>query len=144
MHASSKALTLSWRRSLSYRNQSTDLLWKSMVWFINDRVLMIGSVMKESRRSSPIIHRKSVLTCCKAEFIFFSIWFFFSRIFTIHKTAGEGECYLLISFLPLTPTSQTYISLVIAAESSPLHIDGSRNRTESLWYTLFRIHSFYT
>ena len=140
MHASNKALTHSWRRSWSYRNQSTDLLWKSMVWFINDR----SSVMKESRRSSPIIHRKSVLTCCKAEFIFFLSGFSFSRIFTIHKTAGEGECYLLISVLPPTPTSQTYISLVIAAETSPLHIDGSRNRTGSLWYTLFRIHCFYT
>ena len=30
-------LTLSWRRSLSYRNQSTDLLCKSMDWFLYDR-----------------------------------------------------------------------------------------------------------
>ena len=32
-------LTLSWQRSLSYRNQSTDLLWKSMGWFLYDRDL---------------------------------------------------------------------------------------------------------
>ena len=33
------ALTLSWRRSLSYRNQSIDLLSKSMGWLLYDRVL---------------------------------------------------------------------------------------------------------
>ena len=32
-------LTLSWRRSLSYRNQSIDLLCKSMDWFLNGRDL---------------------------------------------------------------------------------------------------------
>ena len=29
-------LTLSWRRPLSYRNQSIDLLCKSMDWFLYD------------------------------------------------------------------------------------------------------------
>ena len=29
-------LTLSWRRPLSYRNQSIDLLRKSMDWFLYD------------------------------------------------------------------------------------------------------------
>ena len=29
-------LTLSWRTPLSYRNQSIDLLWKSMDWFLYD------------------------------------------------------------------------------------------------------------
>ena len=29
-------LTISWRRSLSYRNQSIGLLWKSMDWFLYD------------------------------------------------------------------------------------------------------------
>ena len=32
-------LTLSWRRSLSYRNQSIDLLCKSMDWFLYDNDL---------------------------------------------------------------------------------------------------------
>ena len=31
--------TVSWRRSLSYTNQSTDLLCKSMDWFVYDRGL---------------------------------------------------------------------------------------------------------
>ena len=34
-----KNLTLSWRRSLSYRNQSTDLQSKSMNWFLYDKDL---------------------------------------------------------------------------------------------------------
>ena len=33
------ALTLSWRRPLSYRNQSIDLLWKSVDWFLYDNGL---------------------------------------------------------------------------------------------------------
>ena len=63
--------------------------------------------MKDSRRSSPIIHRKSVLICSKAEFVFFFYLDFLSRIFMIHRTAGEKEGYLQISFLPHPPTSQT-------------------------------------
>ena len=39
-------LTLLWRRSLSYRNQSNDLLCKSMVWFLNDRHLCHERVNK--------------------------------------------------------------------------------------------------
>ena len=31
------SITLSWRRSLSYRNQSIDLLCKSIGWFLYDR-----------------------------------------------------------------------------------------------------------
>ena len=40
--------------------------------------------------------------------MFFCIFYlaFLSRKFTIHRTAGEGGGYLLLSFLPLPPTSQ--------------------------------------
>ena len=38
------ALTLSWWRSLSYRNQSIDLLCKSMNWFLYDRDLRLERV----------------------------------------------------------------------------------------------------
>ena len=40
MHASSKALTFSWRRFLSYRNQSIDLFCKSMNQFLYNRNLL--------------------------------------------------------------------------------------------------------
>ena len=42
-------LTLSWRRPLSYRNQSIDLLRKSMEWFLYDRDL-------RQERVKPIIY----------------------------------------------------------------------------------------
>ena len=32
-----KKLTVSWRRPLTYRNQSIDLLFKSMDWFLYER-----------------------------------------------------------------------------------------------------------
>ena len=37
IHTSNKALTLSWRRFLSYKNQSIDLLCKLMEWFLYDK-----------------------------------------------------------------------------------------------------------
>ena len=36
------------------------------------------------------------------------------------------------------------MSCVVATESSPLRITGSRYPTWNIWYTLFRIHLFYT
>ena len=39
IHFFVRQLTLSWRRSLSYRNQSNDLLRKSMDWFLYDNGL---------------------------------------------------------------------------------------------------------
>ena len=38
-HEQIVSLTLSWRWPLSYRNQSTDLLRKSMDWFLYDNGL---------------------------------------------------------------------------------------------------------
>ena len=111
---------------------------------------MIGtSVMKESRCTSPIIHRKSVLTCCKAEFAFlfcfFSIWLFFhkySRLTGQQVKEKAVSWYPFYHFHPLH--RQLDIIRVIAAESSPLRTAGSPTWTENLWYTLFRIHCFYT
>ena len=129
-----------------YRNQSTDLLWKSMVRFLYDRDLRVrvrvglglglGSVVKESWRSSPIMHQKSVLTCCKAEFTFFPSGFSFHEYprFMGQQVKGKDIIYLQISFLPLSPTSQ----------SSPPRVADSRTRSKNFWYTMFRIHSFYT
>ena len=43
------SLTLSWRRSLSYRNQSIDLLCKSMGWFLYDRDICHERVITKER-----------------------------------------------------------------------------------------------
>ena len=86
-----------------------NLFCKSMDWFLYKRDL------HHERFKTLFIHiqRESVLTCCKAQFVFFAFWLFFylaflSRIFTIHRTVGEEGGYLLISFLPLPPSSQTF------------------------------------
>ena len=42
-------LALSWQSSLSYRNQSIDLLWKSMNWFLYDKDLSNERVNESPR-----------------------------------------------------------------------------------------------
>ena len=68
-------------------------------------------------------------------FLFFFYLGFLSQTFTIHETAGEGEG------IYLTPLYHFHllhrhldISRAITAESSPLHIVGSRTRTGNLWF----------
>ena len=74
--------------------------------------------MKELRRFLSFVLQKSVLACCKAEFVFFFFLGFLSQIFAIHRTAGERGGYLFISFLSLPLASQALdISWVIAAKS---------------------------
>ena len=125
-----KHLNLLWLRSLSYRNQSSDLLCKSMNWFLYDWYLHHDSV------KTLFTHhiRKSVLICCKAEFAFFVVFFclgFLSKIFTIHMIAGERGGYLFIYFLPLPLASQP---LRHCCRELTLRIAGSRNRIGNLWF----------
>ena len=58
---------------------------------------------KALRSSSPIILRKFVLRCCKAEFAFLSVWVFFPKYLRFTGQQGSG-----ISFLPLAHASQTF------------------------------------
>ena len=51
------ALTLSWQRPLSYRNQSTDLLRKSMAWFLYD----IGLRNERVKKAGILFKRNNVL-----------------------------------------------------------------------------------
>ena len=48
-------LTLSWRRSPSYRNQSIDLLCKSIDWFLCDRDLLHERVKETDHGNSSLI-----------------------------------------------------------------------------------------
>ena len=53
---------------------------------------MIGtSILKELRRPLPVIHRKSVLTCCKAEFAFFRSSFSFMSIRNSQDSSLSGS-----------------------------------------------------
>ena len=56
-------------------------------------------------------------------FFFFYLGFL-SRIFTNHRTAGEGGGHFFNSLLPLSPASLT--SQAITADISPLHIASNR------------------
>ena len=62
-------LALSWRRSLSYKNHSTDLLCKSMDWFLYDSDLQHERI-KRDRALTPI----SVIS------IWFRVWTPFARV----------------------------------------------------------------
>ena len=77
--------------------------------------------------------------------LFFSIWLFFHEYSRFTGQQVKGEAISLYPFYHFHPLHRHLdISWVIAAESSPLRIAGSRNQTWNLWCTLFRIHSFYT
>ena len=119
---------------------------KPVHWFAEQ----IGtSVMKDSRHSSFTYTEGLFLHVVKHNllflFLFYSIWFFFHEYSRFTGQQVKGEAIFLYPFYHLHPLHRHLdISWVIAIESSPLCIAGSRNRTRNLWYTLFRIHSFYT
>ena len=96
------------------------------------------SVMKDSRRFlSPYIEILLVhVVKHNLLFLFFFLYLpFVSRIFTIHRAAGEGRRAIsLYSFCHFYPLDRQFgIIWVIAAEGSPLRKTGSRNRAWELF-----------
>ena len=69
--------------------------------------------MKDARYSSPTYTESLFLHVFKHNLLFFFYLAFLSRIFTIHRTPGEGGGYLFISFLPIPPASQTLVELLL-------------------------------
>ena len=109
------------------------------------------SIMKNSIHSSSTYTESLFLHVVKHNFLFlflflfFSIWLFFHEYSRFTGQQVKREAISLYSFYHFHPLYRHLnISWVIAAESSPLQIAGSRNRTWNLCYTLFRIHSFCT
>ena len=108
------------------------------------------SFMKDSRRASSTYTKSLFLHVVKNIFcfcfcFFSSIWLVFHEYSRITGQQVKGEAISLNPFYQFHLLHRHLnISWVIAAESSALRIAGSRNRTWTLWYTLFRIHSFYT
>ena len=95
------------------------------------------SVRKRLRRSSPIVLHKSVLTSFKAEFAFFIFFlseFSFTNIQDSQDSRGRGGSLYPFYHFHLFHRHLD-ISWVIAAESSPLRIAGSRIRAGNLWFT---------
>ena len=104
------------------------------------------SVMKDSRCSSST--ETLFLHVVKYNLLFcfcFSIRLFFQEYSRFTGQQVKREAISLYTFNHFHLLHRhLHISWVIAAESSPLCIAGSWNQTWNLWYTLFRIHSFYT
>ena len=106
------------------------------------------SVMKDSRRSSSTYTESLFLHVVKHNLLFLflcSVWLFFheySRFIEQQVKVEATSLQLLYHFHPLY--RHLDYSWVIAAESSSLLITGRGNRAWNLWYTLFRIHLFYT
>ena len=68
-------------------------------------------------------------------FYFFSIWVFFHEHSRFTGQQGKGEGNYLTPLYHFHPLHRHLdISRAIAAESSPLHIAGSRTRTGNLWF----------
>ena len=69
------------------------------------------------------------------EFLFFSIWLFFYEHSRFTGQQGKGEGIYLTRLYHFHPLHRHLdISWAITAESSPLHIAGSRTRTGNLWF----------
>ena len=93
----------------SCRIETSPLIFSANQW---TGFCMAGtSVMKYSRHSSSTYKESLFLHVVKHDLLFLFLFFFYlgllSRMFTIHRTAGEGGCYLPISFLLDPPVSQT-------------------------------------
>ena len=68
-------------------------------------------------------------------FFFFSIWVFFHEHSRFTGQQGKGDGIYLTPLYHFHPLHRHLdISRAITAESSPLHIAGSRTRTGNLWF----------
>ena len=109
------------------------------------------SVMKVQDTSSSTYTESLFLNVVKHNFLFLFFFFFFSTWVYLHEYSRftgqqvKEESISLYPFYHFHPLhNHLYISWVIVGERSILRTAGSRHRTWNLWYTLFRIHLFYT
>ena len=102
--------------------ETSVLIYYANYW--NGLFMIRTFAIKELGRSSFIILRKSILTCCKAELAFLFFFFFFL----------SGFVAPLYYFHPLHRHLE--ISKVIAAESSPLHIAGNGTRSRKFGFSI--------
>ena len=110
----SRDLTLSWRKALSYRNQSIDFLRKSMDWFLYDNGLRLERVKFCCKALHPRCLRESWirpwylwlsyhLTLAWTFFGFhFYLWYFSKFIFSVlHNSFSKPiSCHWRLSILP--------------------------------------------
>ena len=108
---------------------------------------IIGSSAMKDSRCSLSTYESLFLHVVKHNLLFLSFFlsgFSFTNIHDSQDSRWKGRL-LLSPFYHFHPLHRHLdISWVIAAETPPLRIAGSRNWTWKLWYTPFRIHSFHT
>ena len=93
-------LTLSWRRPISYRNQSADLLCKSMDWFLYDDGLQhegVNQIISEALNSADVIKGSS--KSCWLATLFFK--FFTNLKISLREMCPNTELFLVRIFLCL-------------------------------------------
>ena len=119
IHTSNKALTLSWRMSLSYKNQSIDLLCKLMGWFLYDKGIPHEKIKTLFTHHTPKIC--SYMTQSRISFSCLFVFFLSGVFFTKSWFTGQQGKGKIISLTPLYHLYPLHkhlnISKVIAAES---------------------------
>ena len=119
------------RRQFSCK-KSLLALWKSSRLFVNTTSAVDKCSLPYRDNSMQPIHR--ILSFFFFFFFFFSIWVLFHEHSQFTGEQGKGEGIYLTPLYHFHPLHRHLdISRAIAAESSPLHIAGSRTRTGNLW-----------
>ena len=119
----------------SYRNQSIDLLCKSVNWFLYERDLP-----RERGKTFFACHTRKVfpyMLWSRIRLFCFSVWVFFMNIDKSQNSRGRGRlCFYILFFIYHFHLLQRHldISWVIATERSPLRIADSRTRNGNLWF----------
>ena len=133
------------RRFLSYRNQFIDLFWKSM-----DCILYNWDLHHERIKTFCIHTHRVCFYMLKSIICYFCFSFFFLSGFSltnIHDSQGNRWKGKLSSYILSTTSTRFTDTKALSGlllRGTAMCIAGNRNRTWNLWYTLFRIPSFYT
>ena len=121
-------LTLSRRRPLSYRNQSTDLRSKSMDWFLYDNGLRLESVQQK------IFIVSNWLSHVQQMIFTFSEWFYIQQkiyIFSNLKFVFSNIRFTLNN-LRFAFNEMKFIKLKPFTFSKP-NLDVTKHTTKSIW-----------
>ena len=116
IHTCNKALTLSWRMPLSYRNQSFDLLCKVIDCFLYDKSLRREWVKTVFTHDTPKVH--SYVSWSRISFFCFFYLGFLSQISWFTGQQGKGKGISLYHFYHFCPLHLYFgFSQVIPEES---------------------------
>ena len=97
-------LTLSWRRSLSNRNQSIDLQRKSVDWFLYDRDHRHERIKRYAQKHTLPRLLMLIMTSQILKFMerFKTIYYFKNGTWTFHETKKFLNCVLKTTFQALS------------------------------------------